>query len=202
MDNTETNQTPKKSHAGIIVILAIVIIVGALLYLFFSGSNGNGNVSGKAILQSGQKASDFSLPSTNGSTITLSDYKGKKNVLLYFQEGIMCAPCWTQMQDMQTRIDEFNKLDVEILTITVDPLTSLKQFVSENGITLPVLADENLQVSKQYGILDDSMHPGQTPGHALILVDKEGNIKWTDISGTRMYVPIDEILQNLKKYLG
>jgi len=52
-------------------------------------------------LQGSPTAPSVRLPSTAGRNISLSDYAGQKNVLLYFQEGIMCAPCWQQLEDIQ-----------------------------------------------------------------------------------------------------
>lgn len=155
----------------------------------------------------------FTLPSTIGRNISLSDYSDRKNVLLYFQEGIMCAPCWKQMEDIQKEYDKFESLDIEVITITVDPLNALIKESATRGITLPVLEDEDLSVSKVYDVLDYSMHPGSRPGHSFILIGKDGNIVWkkdyypagTNIGGMnmgpdgRMYVPVGELLEEIYK---
>lgn len=158
-------------------------------------------------------APSFTLPSTTGDTISLSDYSGKKNVLLYFQEGIMCAPCWEQIEDIQKEYDKFKSLDIELVTVTVDPLNALTKETEERGITLPVLEDGDLSVSKAYDVLDYSMHPGSRPGHSFVLVGKDGDIVWKKDyypagvnvggmnmnSGGKMYVPVDELLREIYK---
>lgn len=159
------------------------------------------------------RAPAFTLPSTIGRNISLSDYSDRKNVLLYFQEGIMCAPCWEQIEDIQKEYDKFESLDMEVITITVDPLNALIKESTTRGITLPVLEDEDLSVSKAYDVLDHSMHPGSRPGHSFILIGKDGNIVWkkdyypagTNIGGMnmspdgRMYVPVGELLEEIYK---
>lgn len=120
----------------------------------------------------------FTLPSTKGGEVSLSDYAGKKNVLLYFQEGIMCAPCWEQVEDIQKVYDKFQQLDIEVLTITVDPMNALKKESAKRGIMLPVLEDADLKISTAYDVLEDSMHPGSRPGHTFVLIGKDGEILW------------------------
>ena len=197
-----------KKYAMIAVVIIVLAAIGLLLTSSKSGSTGN------AVLDS-SVAPDFTLKSTTGEEISLSDYKSKNNVLLYFQEGVMCPPCWTQMVDMESRIDEFNKKDIRILTITTDRLYQSKNYAKQFGTNLPVLADEDKSVSRIYDALKDSMHPGQTPGHLFVLVDKDGIIRWRysayssngasgdhHSSGSgRMYVPVDEILGGIGRSL-
>lgn len=176
--------------------------------------------------QVGAKAVDFTLPSSTGQKISLSDYRGK-NVLLYFQEGVMCDPCWKQTFDIQNEYDKFQSMGIELLTITVDPLNAVIKNAKRFGITLPVLTDEDLKVSKTYDVLKNSMHPGERPGHTFILLDKEGDIIWKkeyflasgstimtmDMGGkpmtmdmgmdmgtpdSVMYVPVYKLLEDLK----
>lgn len=166
------------------------------------------------VIDISSKAPSFTLPATTGNNISLSDYKGKKNVLLYFQEGIMCAPCWKQLEDIQKEYGKFDSLDVEVLTITVDPLNALIKESQKRGITLPVLDDgDDLSVSKEYDVLDQSMHPGSRPGHSFILIGKDGDIIWRKDyypagqnmggmnmnMGGRMYVPVEELLTEINK---
>ncbi len=113
------------------------------------------------------------------------------------------------------RYSKFKSLNIEVLTVTVDPLNALIKESNKRGITLPVLDDgeDNLGVSKAYNTLDYSMHPGSRPGHSFVLIGKDGNIIWKkdyypkglfiggmnmNIDG-RMYVPVNEILQEIYK---
>jgi hypothetical protein len=90
----------------------------------------------------------------------------------------MCDPCWKQTLDIQKEYDKFETKDIELLTITVDPLNAITKNAKKFGITLPVLADEDLKVSTAYDALKNSMHPDSRPGHTFFLVGKDGKILW------------------------
>jgi len=90
----------------------------------------------------------------------------------------MCDPCWKQIVDIEKEYDKLQTKDIELLTITVDPLNAITKNAKRFGITLPVLADEDLKVSTAYDVLKNSMHPGSRPGHTFVLVDKGGNVVW------------------------
>ncbi len=196
-----------------IAIIIVLLLIAGLFVSFSSKSKGTGNVVGSAMI--GSAAPGFILPSTTGEEISLSEYKGKNNILLYFQEGVMCPPCWTQMVDFERRIGEFEKNDIKILTITTDRLYQSTTYARQVGTNLPVLADEDRSISRMYDALKDSMHPGERPGHLFVLVNKEGNIVWRysaysssgsssdhHSSGTgRMYVPVDEVLDAIGRSL-
>ncbi|MBI2314491.1 redoxin domain-containing protein [Candidatus Daviesbacteria bacterium] len=128
----------------------------------------------------GKPAPDFTLESYNGKKITLSGLKGK-NVILFFNEGLMCYPaCWNQIAAFGKDTELQNK--AVVLNITVDPKNNWKQAIDKMpelaGST--VLFDSNRQVSQQYGVLTlpSSMHKGQFPGHSYVLINKEGIIKF------------------------
>ena len=82
---------------------------------------GGGGASNKKFepLAPGTVAPDFSLPSTAGRTISLSDYKGK-NIFLFFNEGVMCAPCWQEVSKLERFKQEFDNLNTVIIPISVD----------------------------------------------------------------------------------
>lgn len=154
----------------------------------------------------GQPAPDFSLASTTGEVFQLSSQRGQ-TVLLYFHEGLMCAPCWQQVVDIQRDFAEFQALGIDqIVPISNDPLASQAQHAQQNGVTFPALADEDKAVSSQYDALAYGMMGGQSPGHTFILVDADGRIVWrADYGGEpdyTMYVPNETILAELRQVIG
>jgi len=167
----------------IIVIAAIATIV-FLGYLVLSSSpssqnGGSSNMTSLGNLKLGDRAPDFTLPATNGSTVSLNQYKGK-NVLLYFQEGVMCQPCWKQIGTMQKNSDKFKAIETKVIAIGVDTTADWGPILKAEGVTsIPVLIDNERKVSKEYGVLDlpSQMHSDR-PGHTYILVDKWGKIRW------------------------
>ena len=128
----------------------------------------------------GKPAPDFTLESYGGKKITLSSLKGK-NVILFFNEGLMCYPaCWNQIVAFG-KDTELGKKAV-ILNITADPKNEWKAAVDKmpDLASATVLFDGNRQVSTAYGVLTlpSSMHKGQFPGHSYVIIDKEGVIKF------------------------
>jgi peroxiredoxin Q/BCP len=155
----------------------------------------------------GKAAPEIKLQSTAGGTFDLSSYAGKAPVLLYFQEGLTCQPCWDQIVALQKDMPAFRALGIDtIVSITNDPYAQLKQKAVDEGLTIPVLADPDGSVCNQYGTLRYGMMMGMNPGHTFILVGKDGRIAWrADYGGPpkyTMYLPPTAILQDLQAGLG
>jgi|GEM_PF-789841 len=189
----------KKFASGKAAKYAIAILIVAALgfgLFYLAASVPSDKYSGKA-------AANFALKSTDGKVVSLSDFSGKKNVLLFFSEGLGCDSCWQQLADMQKKSKDFQGMNTEILTIVVNPPVPSAEEARRWGITLPVLTDENLEVSASYGALKYSMHPGQLPGHTFILIDKNGFIRWRwDWRNGSMYFPVDALLLEVKNFSG
>ena len=154
----------------------------------------------------GEKAPDFGLPTVGGGTFRLSEHLGK-NVLLYFHEGLMCAPCWRQIDDIEADLAKFRALGVdEIAAISIDPADAQQQRAQLRGISFPVLADADLAVSGLYDALSYGMMGGTRPGHTFILVGPDGNIRWrADYGGPpdfTMYVPNTTVLAELQRAMA
>ncbi len=82
-------------------------------------------------------------------------------------------------------------MDLELVSVMVDPLDELKTEAADRGITGIVAADIDKKVSNEYDAMEASMHPGAKPGHTFVLVDKNGNVIWRfdwGGHGTPMYV--------------
>lgn len=154
----------------------------------------------------GEQAPPIELASTNGTTFDLGAYKGKENVLLYFQEGLMCQPCWDQIVAIERELPKFKALGVgPIVSISGDPLHLLEQKVADEGIRSRVLADPGYKVSDAYDARSYGMMGGQMAGHSFILVGKDGRIAWRADYGGRpdytMFVTVDALLVDLRQGL-
>lgn len=201
---------------GVLIVAAVVVVAVAALGAIFVRSNANGSAGGgvgKYAYKVGQpgpgaQAPEIDLPSTAGGTFDLQAMRGK-TVLLYFQEGLTCEPCWTQLKDIQAQQSRFQALGIDqIVSITSDPLSAIKQKVSDEGITIPVLSDENLQVSKLYNADKFTMMPAMMgmaarDGHSFVMVNKDGTIAWrADYGGApnyTMYVPVPTLLAQIQQ---
>ena len=193
-----------------IIVGATVALLGIVFWLNTSHATTPGQA-GQYPYQVGQpgvgaQAPAITLPSTNGNTFTLAAQRGK-TVLLYFQEGIDCEPCWSQLKDIQGQQSAFQALGInEIVTITSDPLNALKQKVTDEGITLPVLSDSTLAISQTYSANNYGMMGASRDGHSFLVVGPTGTILWrADYGGApnyTMYVPVPSLLADLRAGLG
>ncbi|MFZ2202709.1 MAG: redoxin domain-containing protein [Microgenomates group bacterium] len=146
-------------------------------------------------------APDFTLESYDGRKITLSQLKGK-NVVLFFNEGIMCYPaCWNQIAAFG-KDKEFAANGTVVLNINVDAKNDWAGAVKKMPELAAgtVLLDNDRKVSTAYGVLttESSMHRGQYPGHSYVIIDKEGVVRfvWDD---PQMAVRNREILVEVAK---
>lgn len=153
----------------------------------------------------GATAPAIRLPSTTGGTFDLASLRGQR-VLVYFQEGIMCQPCWDQLKDIESNIERFRALGIEaVVSITTDPIDALKQKAAIERLSTPVLSDPDLRVSKAYDTNSYGMMGRSRNGHTFIALDRDGRILWrADYGGApkyHMYVPVRNLIADLREGL-
>lgn len=206
-------------------VIAAVVVGGAIIALgviFFLNSTGGSSgsstststgtgLTGKYAFQvgspgPGEQAPPITLPSTAGGTFDLASLHGK-TVLLYFQEGLTCQPCWDQLKDIQSNIGQFHTLGInQIVSITTDPLDALNQKVADEGLSIPVLSDPSLAVSRAYTANGYGMMGASRDGHTFILVGPDGRIEWrADYGGApnyTMYVPVPNLIADIRQGLN
>lgn len=158
-------------------IAAGVVAVAAVIILAFRAAGGRDNNPSPENLISRQ-APDFTLSTLDGREVTLSDFRGKKNVLLFFNEGYGCAPCWQQAAALQEDLDAFTALDTEVFAIMVDPPDLLAAEAMRWDVTLPILVDQDRGAAQAYDALG-GMHADK-PNHTFVLVDKDGVVRWSE----------------------
>lgn len=150
----------------------------------------------------GQTAPGFTLNDNAGGQVSLTDYSGE-NVLLFFQEGLACEACWSQITSLEGDAAKLKEAGIDaIVSITHDPAQQTARKTSDMGLTTPVLSDPDLIASKKYRTNEFGMMGTSTNGHSFILVGPDGTIKWrADYGGApkyTMFVPVDQLLLDLK----
>jgi peroxiredoxin Q/BCP len=98
----------------------------------------------------GQAAPEFTLPTSDGSQVSLKDFKGKW-VVLYFYPKDMTSGCTMEAKNFQRDLAQYDKTGAVILGVSVDSPDSHKEFCSKEGLTFKLLADPGGKVSAQYG---------------------------------------------------
>jgi len=186
-------------------VAAAVVI--AVLYLIFSNSPSSSSGTGAYPYQAGrpgpgQAAPGFTLAASTGGQVSLSAYRGK-TVLLFFQEGLTCQPCWDQITDLQKHAAQLRADGIgQVVSITSDPAGAITQKVHDMGLTIPVLSDQGLAVSQQYHANSYGMMGASRDGHTFILVGPDGVIRWrADYGGSpkyTMFLPTASLLADIK----
>lgn len=191
---------------GSLVVLVVVAFAAANT---LSGRGGGGNGADAPRIRydvgdpgPGEMAPDFELPAVDGSNFRLSEQIGRE-ILLYFHEGLMCDPCWRQVDDVQADLAKFRDVGIdEVVAISIDSLSAQRQRAQTRGIGMPVLADVDRSVSAAYDALSYGMMGGSTPGHTFVLVGPDGRIRWrADYGGApnfTMFVPNETLLAELR----
>lgn len=186
----------------IVFVVGLVLLVGALAY--FSGQSGNNNGaqlsaaanSGSAVDHHGNSAAQqvyanldvlvdkpapaFSLTDGSGNVYSSESLRGK-NIILFFNEGLMCYPaCWSQIAAFP-KDARLNSADTVILSVVVDSSEDWRSAVKKMPelAAATVVFDSDKSVSRKFGMLNtaSSMHYGSLPGHAYVVIDAEGVVR-------------------------
>lgn len=149
-------------------------------------------------LKVGMKAPDFTLSDTNQVRVNLSDYLGKRNVLLVFYPLAFSPVCSAQIPSYQKIYDKFEALDTEIVAISVDSVFTHKAWADGlGGVSYPLLSDfwPHGKVAELYGVMRQE---NGFSDRALIVVDKEGIIQYIDIVEPKELPELEPALDCLK----
>ena len=137
-------------------------------------------------LQVGDLAPDFTLPATTDEPISLSSYRGKKNVVLAFYPFDWSPVCSLQLPGIQENLPQFKALNAVVFGISVDSRHSHKAFAEHLGLEFPLLSDFDKKVCQAYGVLRED----GTASRALFVIDRQGAIRYAHVH------PIGEVPDN------
>jgi peroxiredoxin Q/BCP len=129
----------------------------------------------------GSLAPSFSLENQEGKKITLKEYKGEKNVVLYFYPRALTPGCTVQACGIRDSKKEFSKLNTIVLGISPDPISKLKKFENEKDLNFNILSDEEKEVAKKYGVWGKKKFMGKEYMGILrttFIISKDGKIKY------------------------
>lgn len=122
----------------------------------------------------GTQSPDFTLPSTSGQSVTLSQLRGHV-VLVAFFPLAFSPTCTAELCEMRDDWDEFTRRGVVVLPISVDSTYSLKEYKAKYGMKVDLLSDFKREVSRRYGVLLEERF---FSNRAYFLVDRDGIIQW------------------------
>jgi thioredoxin-dependent peroxiredoxin len=159
-----------------------------------------------AKVEVGDAAPDFELPGTGGKTYRLSEYRGR-NVVLAFYPGDATTVCTKQLCSYRDNAERIDELDAEVLGISPQSVGSHEHWVEEQSLNVPLLADEDLAVSKRYGVtgwlgpMARLTELVDVPGgryimRSIFVIDGEGIVRYKHVSRTgSTYQTVDDLEQ-------
>jgi thioredoxin-dependent peroxiredoxin len=144
----------------------------------------------------GDKAPDFTLSSQIGDNVTLSEFFGKKNVVLYFYPKDESPGCTKEACTFRDSYEEMSALGAEVLGVSGQSIASHKSFASHYGLPFLLLSDEDNKVRKLYGV-PSSM--GLIPGRVTYIIDKQGIVRHIFSSQTQAPRHVEEAKKALEE---
>jgi peroxiredoxin Q/BCP len=149
-----------------------------------------------AKLSVGDAAPDFELPGTGARTYRLADYRGRKLVLAFYP-GDFTAVCTRQFCSYRDQGERLDGIGAEVLGISPQSVDSHERFVAEKSLNVPLLADEDREVARAYGVL-----AGPLVRRAIFVVDEHGVVRHRKVSLTGLSFDSVEDLERAVASVG
>ena len=197
----------KKRLANFILIAGILSVFVSVPMTFAISDAYKGNIYQTGTLKpidsvlkvkKGVQAPNFSLPSVSGEKVSLSQFRGKKNVVLSFVPAAWTPVCSDQWPGYNIAKDIFNQYDAILLGITVDNIPTLFAWTNQMGqLWFPVLSDfwPHGAVAKRFGVLRSN----GVSERALFVIDKKGIIQYIDVHDINKRPPLEDLIGALEK---
>jgi peroxiredoxin Q/BCP len=154
-----------------------------------------GDVS-KMKVKIGEKAPNFTLTSQKGENVTLSQFLGKKNVVLYFYPKDESRGCTREACEFRDKYEVFKDLGAEVIGVSSDDVESHESFTIKHNLPYILLSDKDKKVRKLYGVPSTF---GVIPGRVTYIIDKTGVVRDVFSSQFQPQKHIQEALDVLKK---
>ena len=147
------------------------------------------------MIKVGEQAPDFKLPSNKGGEVSLSDFKGKKHVVLYFYPKDETAGCTAEACSFRDNYEDFKDAGAEVIGVSNDSANSHEKFAAHHRLPFVLLSDRGGKVRDQYGVKSTL---GLFPGRVTFLIDKNGVVRNVFSSQINVFKHVNETLDILK----
>jgi glutaredoxin-dependent peroxiredoxin len=151
-------------------------------------------------LQVGDKAPDFTLRNSEKEQVSLKQFRGKNTIILFFPMAFT-GVCTKELCAMRDSIADYEKLDAQILAISVDSVFSLGKWKEEQNFNFPLLSDFNKTVSKKYDTIykDFVFEMKGVSKRSAFVVDGAGIIRYAEVLENAGEIPnFDAVKQTLQ----
>jgi peroxiredoxin Q/BCP len=144
----------------------------------------------------GDKAPDFTLFDQDGNQVTLSSFRGKSHVVLYFYPKDFSPGCTTQACGFRDAYEDFTDLGAVVIGVSGDTVESHKRFINDYLLPFTLLSDRDGVVRKLYGATKGF---GLLPGRYTFIIDKGGIVRYVFTSETNMGKHVKESVRILRE---
>ncbi|MEU8733176.1 MULTISPECIES: peroxiredoxin [Streptomyces] len=133
-------------------------------------------------IQVGDKAPDFELKDNHGATVRLSEFRGRRNVVLIFYPFAFTGVCTGELCEVRDNLPQFSDRDTQVLAVSNDSIHTLRVFAEQEGLEYPLLSDfwPHGNVSRAYGVFDEDKGCAV---RGTFVIDQEGVVRWTVRNG-------------------
>ena len=147
------------------------------------------------MIELGTLAPEFRLQTSSGEYVSLEDFRGKKNVVVYFYPKDFTKGCTAEACEFRDSYEEFRNLGAEVIGIGNDNQKSHGAFAAEHKLPFTLLTDPDGSVRKSYGVKKSL---GLVPGRVSFVIDKDGIVRHVFSSQSRATAHVGEALAVLK----
>jgi len=177
-----------KVQTVVVVTVGTILLAGGLFVVEERG----------VLVRVGEPAPDFSAMSHNGERIRLSDYRGKKNVVLYFYPKDFTAGCTEQACALRDNFQNLRNLDAVVLGISADDVQTHRRFASSCDLPFLLLSDSGKTIIKAYGA---RWLRGLVPftKRVTYIIDKYGIVRDVIHHEVIMHEHVEDALKSLER---
>ncbi len=147
----------------------------------------------------GDIAPDFKLESQTGEEVSLSEFRGSKNVVLYFYPKDETPGCVREACTFRDSYEVFKEAGAEVIGVSSDSTDSHRKFADHHGLSFFLLSDVKGKLKKEYGVHSTL---GLFPGRVTYVIDKEGRVRHIFNSQMHPERHVDEARKVLEKIEG
>ena len=147
-----------------------------------AGDSPSGPSSRRGALAVGELAPDFALRDQHGVEVSLSSVRGRKNAAIVFFPFAFSGICTGELREIRDGLEDFQNHDIQVFTISCDPMYALRTWADAEGHFFPLLSDfwPHGEVCRAYGVFNED---DGAPVRGTFLLDRDGRVVWTMVNG-------------------
>ncbi|MET9936150.1 MULTISPECIES: peroxiredoxin [unclassified Streptomyces] len=132
-------------------------------------------------IEVGTEAPDFELKDNHGRTVRLADFRGEKNVLLFFYPFAFTGVCTGELRELRANLPAFVNDDTQLLAVSADSVPTLRVFGDQEDLEFPLLSDfwPHGEVSRAYGVFDEEKGCAV---RGTFVLDRAGTVRWSVVN--------------------